>query len=100
MSWTPNDLTGYCSSKGYHDDYAAASRPIPLNPSQRAGIYGNIRGTRNGSGISGMTCPVTLREVHQGFKKDKMFYENKKDGKDISECNFALTKDHTHSAFH
>jgi hypothetical protein len=29
-----------------------------------------------------------------------MFYENKKDGKDISEWNSAVTQDHTHSAFH
>ena len=99
MNWTPKDFKKYCSSKAYHDDYAKAF-PTTLKPSQRAGIYGNIRGTRNGSGISGMTCPVTLHEVHQGVKKDKMFYENKKDRKDISEWNSAVTQDHTHSNFH
>jgi hypothetical protein len=73
MNWTPKDFKKYCSSKTYHDDYAKAC-PTTLKPSQRAGIYGSIKGTKNGSGISGMACPVTIHKVHQGFKKDKMLY--------------------------
>jgi hypothetical protein len=34
-----------------------------------------------------MACPVTIHEVHQGVKQDKMFYQHKKDGIDFSEWN-------------
>jgi hypothetical protein len=44
MNWTPKDFKKYCSSKAYHDDYAADCLTTPLKPSPRVGIYGNIRG--------------------------------------------------------
>jgi hypothetical protein len=62
--WTPKDFKKYCSSKAYHDDYAAAFPTPSLKPSQRVGIYGSIRGKRNGCGASNITCPLTKHEVH------------------------------------
>jgi hypothetical protein len=49
MSWTPNDLTEYSSSKAYHDDYAAASHYIPLKASQISGGYDYLRETSHGT---------------------------------------------------
>jgi hypothetical protein len=43
MNWTPKDFKKYCSSKAYHDDYAAKCPTNPLKISHRDGIYGNIR---------------------------------------------------------
>jgi hypothetical protein len=82
MCWMTQDLMAYCASKAYHDDYAEACPTTPLMPSQRAGIFSNIRGTRNGSGASSMTSPVTIHEVDQGVKQGRMFYHVEKDGKD------------------
>jgi hypothetical protein len=87
MNWTSNDFKKYSSSKAYHDDYAAAYPTTSLKPLQRAGIYGNIRGKRNGSGASIMACPATIPEVHQGVKQEKQFCQYKKDGKAFIEWN-------------
>jgi hypothetical protein len=90
-------LTAYCSSKAFHEEYA---KPLP---SQNTGIYGNFRGTRNGNGSSGMACPVTIHEVHQGVKQDKMVYHNENDEKfnEWNENVAAVTQTgHTHNSFH
>jgi hypothetical protein len=59
VDWTPKAFKKYCSSKAYHDDYSAVCPTTSLKPSQRIGIYGNIRVKRNGSGASSMACPLT-----------------------------------------
>jgi hypothetical protein len=82
MQWNPNDLTDYCSSKAYHDDYAEACHPIPLKSSKRAGSYCNMRGSRNGSGSSSMAHTVTMSEFHQGIKRAKTFYQVMKEDSD------------------
>jgi hypothetical protein len=73
MNWTPKDFKKNCSSKAYHDDYAAVCPTNSLTPSQRVGLYGNVRGKRNGSGASSMACPLTTHESHRGVKQDKTF---------------------------
>jgi hypothetical protein len=42
MNWNPKDFKKCCSSKAYHDDYAAVCPTTSLKPPQRVGIYGNI----------------------------------------------------------
>jgi hypothetical protein len=104
MCWMTQDLTAYCFSKSYHDYYAEACRTTPLKPSQRTGIYGNTRGTSNGSGANSMASPVTIHEVDQGIKHDKKIYHDEKDGKYFSECdeNVATVTqmDRTHGVFY
>jgi hypothetical protein len=84
MCWMTQDLTAYCSSMAYHDDYVEAFLTTPLNPPQRSGIYGNFRGTRNSHGFSGMACPLTKPEFHRGVKQDKIYYQDMKDNRDFN----------------
>jgi hypothetical protein len=105
LNWTPKDFKKYCSSKAYHDDYAANCL-LPyhsLKPSPRVGIYGDIRGARNGSGVSSMACPVTKNDVCQVVKLEKTFYLNKEDEKYFNEWNnnvgVGTQIDHTHCVF-
>jgi hypothetical protein len=79
VKWTTKDVKKYCSSKAYHDDYAATCPTTPLKPSQRAGIYCNFRGMRNGSGSISIVFPV---KVHQGVTQDKTFDRDLKDIRD------------------
>jgi hypothetical protein len=58
-----------------------------LTPSRRVGIYGNVRGARNGSGVSSTDFPVTVHEVCQVVKHNKTFYLNNEDEKDFNEWN-------------
>jgi hypothetical protein len=101
MNWTPKDFKKYCSSKAYHDDYTANCST--MKPSHRDGIYGNIRGARNGSGVSSMACPVTIHEVRKVVKHNNMFYLNEEDGKDFNVWNenagVGIQIDHTHLDF-
>jgi hypothetical protein len=87
MRWTPNDLTEYCSSKAYHDDYAAASHPILLKPSRRSGSYDYLRETSHGCGVNSMTHPVTINAFHQGIKQDNTFHRNLKENKHSNTWN-------------
>jgi hypothetical protein len=83
MCWMTQDLMAYCFSKAYHDDYAEACPTSPLKPSQRAGIYNNFRGTRNGGGCSSMAFPVILHKFHQGVRQDKTVYHAENDEKGL-----------------
>jgi hypothetical protein len=74
-----------------------------LKPLQRVGIYGNIRGKRNGNGASSMACPATIPEGHEGVNQENFFCQYKKDGKAFNEWHenvAAVTQmDCTHSVF-
>jgi hypothetical protein len=70
--------------KPYHDDYAAVCPTTSLRPSQRVGIYGDIRGKRNVSGASSMACPLTIHGINRGAKQDKTFYQDVKDSRDFN----------------
>jgi hypothetical protein len=100
VSWKPNDLTEYSSSKAYHDDYAAASHYITLKASQISGGYDYLRETSHGSRVNSTTHPVTMHEFHQGIKQDNKFNQNLKVDKYSNTLNQPNTKiDHIHFVF-
>jgi hypothetical protein len=44
----------------------------------------SIRGTRNGSGASIMTHPLTRHEFYRGIMQDKTFYQDMTDNRDFN----------------
>jgi hypothetical protein len=100
MSWMTQDLTAYCSSKAYHDDYAEACPTTPLKPSQRAGICHNFRGKSNGSGASSISCPLTIHKFQRSINKRKTFHQNSEENKYSNTWKHPNTQiDHTHFVF-